>query len=41
MPRSVPEILDHSEKLASRFADYEPAAGDERDPAAYAALRER
>lgn len=40
MPRSVQEILDHSEQLASRFEDYEPTAGDERDPAAYLALRE-
>ncbi len=40
MPRSVQEILDHSEELAARFEDYEPVAGDERDPAAYVALRE-
>ena len=40
MPRSVQEILDHSDELASRFEDYEPAAGDQRDPAAYLALRE-
>lgn len=40
MPRSVQEILDHSEELASRLEDYEPAADDERDPAAYVALRE-
>lgn len=40
MPRSVQEILAHSEELASRFEKYEPAAGDERDPAAYLALRE-
>ena len=40
MPRSVQEILDHSEELAARFEDYEPAAGDERDPAVYLALRE-
>lgn len=40
MPRSVQEILDHAEELASRFDDYEPAAGDERDPAPYLALRE-
>lgn len=38
MPRSVQEILAHSEELASRFEKYEPAAGDERDPAAYLAL---
>lgn len=40
IPRSVQEILDHSDELASRFEDYEPAAGDQRDPAAYLALRE-
>ena len=40
MPRSVQKILAHSEELASRFEEYEPAAGDERDPAAYLALRE-
>lgn len=39
MPRSVQEIVDHSEELASRFEDYEPAAGDERDPAVYVTLR--
>ena len=40
MPRSVRDILAHSEELAARFEDYEPAAGDERDPAVYVALRE-
>ncbi len=40
MPRSVQEILDHSDELASRFEAYEPAADDERDPAVYVALRE-
>jgi hypothetical protein len=40
VPRSVQEILDHSQELASRFEDYQPAVGDERDPAAYVALRE-
>lgn len=40
MPRSVQEILDHSDELASRFEDYEPDADDERNPAAYAALRD-
>jgi hypothetical protein len=40
MPRSVQEILAHSEELASRFEAYEPAAGDERDPAVYVALRQ-
>lgn len=39
MPRSVQEILDHAEELAVRFEDFEPAAGDERDPAGYLALR--
>ncbi len=39
MPRSVQEILDHADELAARFEDYSPAAGDERDPAAYQALR--
>jgi hypothetical protein len=36
----VQDILDHSAELASRFEDYEPAAGDSRDPAPYVALRE-
>lgn len=40
VPRSVKEILEHSEELAARFEDYEPASGDERDPATYLALRE-
>jgi hypothetical protein len=40
MPRSVQEILDHSDELASRFEDYEPTAEDERDPTVYVALRE-
>lgn len=40
MPRSVQEILDHAEELALRFESFEPATGDERDPAAYQALRE-
>jgi len=39
MPRSVQEILDHAEELATRFEEYEPAAEDERDPAVYASLR--
>ena len=29
MPRSIQEILDHTEELAQRFEDYEPAEGDE------------
>ncbi len=40
VPRSVQEILDHADALAARFEEYEPAAGDERDPVAYAALRD-
>lgn len=40
MSRSVKDILDHSEALAKRFEDYEPAQGDERDPASFAALRD-
>lgn len=39
MPRSVQEILNHADELAARFENYEPAKGDERDPAAFAALR--
>lgn len=39
MPRSVKEILEHADELAARFEDYEPSADDERDPEAYAALR--
>jgi len=30
MPRSIQEILDHADELASRFEDYEPNADDER-----------
>jgi hypothetical protein len=30
MPRSIQEILDQADRLAERFEDYEPAAGDER-----------
>jgi hypothetical protein len=40
VPRSVQEILDHADELAARFEDYEPAKSDERDPAAYTALRD-
>ena len=40
MPRSVEDILKHAEKLAKRFEDYEPEAGDERDPDAARALRQ-
>lgn len=39
MPRSVRDILDHADELVKRFEDYEPADGDERDPAVFAALR--
>lgn len=39
MPRSVKDILDHADELATRFEDYEPSAGDARDPAVFAALR--
>jgi hypothetical protein len=39
MPRTVQDILDHSDELAKRFEDYQPAPGDERDPEAFAALR--
>ena len=40
MPRTVQDILDHAEELAQRFEDYEPAAGDERDPQVFEALRD-
>ena len=30
MPRSIQEILDHADRLAERFAAYEPAPEDER-----------
>ena len=40
LPRSVQEILDHADELAARFEDFEPTKDDERDPAAYAALRD-
>lgn len=39
MPRTVKDILAHSDELAGRFESYEPATGDERDPEAYKALR--
>ncbi len=40
MPRSVNDILNQADELARRFEDYEPADGDERDPAnrEYAAI---
>lgn len=31
MPRSIHEILDHADELATRFEDYEPTPGDERE----------
>ena len=40
MPRTVKDILDHADELARRFEDYVPAAGDERDPQIYRALRD-
>ena len=40
MPRTVQDILDHADELASRFEDYEPAADDERDPKVFQALRD-
>lgn len=40
MPRSVEEILKHSEELAKRFEDYEPRADDERDVDAVVSLRD-
>jgi hypothetical protein len=40
MPRSVQDILDHADELASRFEEYEPAVDDERDPKAFKALRD-
>ena len=40
MPRTVENILEHAEELAKRFEDYEPAAGDARDPKAFVELRE-
>lgn len=30
MPRSIQEILDHADELATRFEDFEPQPGDER-----------
>jgi hypothetical protein len=40
MPRTVQDILDHADELANRFEHYEPAPHDERDPEAFAALRD-
>jgi hypothetical protein len=39
MPRTVKQILDHADKLAKRFEDFEPIAEDERDRNAAIALR--
>jgi hypothetical protein len=39
MPRTVQDILEHGDKLAKRFEDYEPSVDDERDPEIFAALR--
>lgn len=39
MPRSVEEILQHSDELAARFENYEPDPSDQLDAAAVAALR--
>ena len=40
MPRTVHDILAHADELAQRFEDYEPSSEDERDPAAFTALRD-
>ncbi len=40
MPRSVKQILDHADRLAKRFEDYEPSTNDERDRSAFIALRD-
>ncbi|MFN8204008.1 MAG: hypothetical protein U0S48_15695 [Solirubrobacteraceae bacterium] len=39
MPRTVQDILDHSDELAKRFEAYDPRGEDERDPEAFIALR--
>jgi hypothetical protein len=39
MPRSVDDILKHSDELAKRFEDYQPKPGDERDNDAVNQLR--
>lgn len=39
VPRTVQDILDHSDELAKRFEDYEPSTEHERDPEAFIALR--
>ncbi len=40
MPRTVQDILDHADKLAKRFEEYEPSATDRRDPEVFAELRQ-
>lgn len=30
MPRSIQDILDHADRLAARFENYDPEPGDER-----------
>lgn len=40
MPRTLQDILDHGEKLATRVEDYRPEAGDEHDPEAVIAMRQ-
>jgi len=40
MPRTVQDILDHADELASRFENYEPTPQEERDPEAFVALRD-
>ena len=35
MPRTIQEILDHADQLASRFEDFEPTPGEERSVAEY------
>lgn len=39
MPRSVEEILQHSDELAERFSTYEPDPADGIDTGAVALLR--
>jgi hypothetical protein len=40
MPRTVQDILDHADELASRFENYDPTPQEERDPEAFVALRD-
>jgi hypothetical protein len=35
MPRSIQEILDHADRLAQQFEEYEPGPGDERSVEEY------